>query len=52
MTLPEIFVPFDRLVEIEILGQRQLVPENDSLLRCFSISGDGEYLVWRFLLEW
>ncbi len=35
MTLPDIFHPFDRLVEIEILGEKKMVPENNSLLRCF-----------------
>ena len=35
MTLPEIFQSFDRLVEIEILGERHKVPENNTLLRCF-----------------
>lgn len=31
----DIFEPFERLVEIEILGERKSVPENNSLLRCF-----------------
>ncbi|HRA39303.1 MAG TPA: hypothetical protein PK108_02015 [Pyrinomonadaceae bacterium] len=35
MTLPDIFAPFEKLVEIEILGEKRLVPENNSLLRCF-----------------
>lgn len=35
MTLPDIFAPYDRLIEIEILGSRHSVPENNSLLRCF-----------------
>lgn len=35
MTLPEIFAPYEKLVEIEILGNRHSVPENNSLLRCF-----------------
>ena len=35
MTLPEIFQPYDKLLEIEILGTKYLVPENNSLLRCF-----------------
>ncbi len=30
----EIFEPFDKLIEIEILGERREVPENNSLLRC------------------
>ena len=33
--LPDIFQPYDRLVEIDILGTKYLVPENNSLLRCF-----------------
>jgi hypothetical protein len=35
MTFPDIFQPYDRLVEIEILGEKRHVPENNSLLRCF-----------------
>ncbi len=31
----DIFEPFERLVEIEILGASRRVPENNSLLRCF-----------------
>ncbi len=31
----DIFEPFERLVEIEILGEIREVPENNSLLRCF-----------------
>ena len=31
----DIFEPFDRLVEIKILGETVEVPENNSLLRCF-----------------
>lgn len=31
----DIFEPFDRLIEIEILGVAHEVPENNSLLRCF-----------------
>ena len=30
----EIFEPFDRLVEIEICGEKRRVPENNSILRC------------------
>ncbi len=33
--LKDIFVPFERLVEIEIDGVGFSVPENNSLLRCF-----------------
>ena len=35
MELPDIFQPFDRLIEIEIMGQKYEVPENNTLLRCF-----------------
>ena len=35
MTLPDIFQPYDRLIEIDILGAKYMVPENNSLLRCF-----------------
>lgn len=35
METTEIFHPYDRLIEIEILGRRVMVPENNSLLRCF-----------------
>ena len=35
MTLPEIFQPYEKLVEIEILGAKHMVPENNSILRCF-----------------
>ncbi len=31
----DIFEPFERLVEIEITGERRKVPENNTLLRCF-----------------
>ena len=31
----EIFEPFDKLVEIELFGERRQVPENNTLLRCF-----------------
>ncbi|NNE97801.1 MAG: hypothetical protein HKN25_02140 [Pyrinomonadaceae bacterium] len=31
----DLFEPFDRLVEIEILGRKVSVPENNTLLRCF-----------------
>ena len=31
----DIFEPFDRLVEIKILGKIYSVPENNTLLRCF-----------------
>jgi NADH dehydrogenase/NADH:ubiquinone oxidoreductase subunit G len=35
MDLHDIFQGYDKLVEIDILGKRHLVPENNSLLRCF-----------------
>ena len=31
----DLFEPFDKLVEIEILGKKYKVPENNTLLRCF-----------------
>lgn len=31
----EVFEPFERLVQIEILGEKVKVPENNTLLRCF-----------------
>jgi hypothetical protein len=31
----ELFEPFERLIEIEILGRKYSVPEKNSLLRCF-----------------
>ena len=30
-----IFEPFERLIEIEICGEKRRVPENNTLLRCF-----------------
>jgi hypothetical protein len=35
MDFPDIFHPYEKLVEIEVLGQKRMVPENNSLLRCF-----------------
>lgn len=35
MIHPDIFEPFERLIEIEIGGATRLVPENNTLLRCF-----------------
>ena len=35
MMLPDIFEPYEDLVDIEILGKRYSVPENNTLLRCF-----------------
>ena len=31
---PEIFEPYDRLIEIDLCGEKRLVPENNSILRC------------------
>jgi hypothetical protein len=31
----ELFAPYERLVEIEVLGRRVEVPERNRLLRCF-----------------
>jgi predicted molibdopterin-dependent oxidoreductase YjgC len=33
-THPEMFAPYERLIEVEILGRRRRVPENNSILRC------------------
>ncbi len=35
MNSDDIFEPFEKLVEIEILGEKREVPENNLLLRCF-----------------
>ena len=35
MELPDIFEPYEKLIEIEIIGTKHMVPENNSLLRCF-----------------
>lgn len=35
MSQPDIFVPYEELIEIDILGNLHHVPENNSLLRCF-----------------
>jgi hypothetical protein len=31
----DIFEPYEKLIEIDICGEHRLVPENNSLLRCF-----------------
>jgi hypothetical protein len=31
----DLFEPYEKLIEIEVLGQRLRVPENNRLLRCF-----------------
>ncbi len=33
--MSDIFEPFEKLIEIEILGKKCEVPENNTLLRCF-----------------
>lgn len=33
--IKDAFEPFERLIEIEIEGEKREVPENNSLLRCF-----------------
>jgi len=35
MTDSDIFEIFEKLIEIEILGEKREVPENNTLLRCF-----------------
>ncbi|MBP6003733.1 MAG: hypothetical protein KA746_09895 [Pyrinomonadaceae bacterium] len=35
MDHPDIFAPYEKLIEIDILGEKRMVPENNSLLRCF-----------------
>jgi len=35
MDFPDMFHPYEKLVEIELLGEKRQVPENNSLLRCF-----------------
>lgn len=37
----DIFEPFERLVEIKILGESRKVPENNTLLRCFQFLSIG-----------
>ena len=32
---PDLFAPYERLVEIEVLGRSVCVPERNRLLRCF-----------------
>jgi predicted molibdopterin-dependent oxidoreductase YjgC len=34
MDHPEIFEPYEKLIEITVLGRRVEVPENNSILRC------------------
>jgi hypothetical protein len=35
MDYPDIFEPYEKLISIEILGSEYMVPENNTLLRCF-----------------
>lgn len=35
MMLPDIFEPYENLVDLDILGKIYSVPENNTLLRCF-----------------
>jgi hypothetical protein len=35
MELPDIFQPFEKLIEIDICGDKRMVPENNSILRGF-----------------
>lgn len=35
MTHPEIFEPYEKLIEISVCGRTVQVPENNSILRCF-----------------
>jgi NADH dehydrogenase/NADH:ubiquinone oxidoreductase subunit G len=35
MTFPDIFQPYDKLIDIKIMGRKCQVPENNTLLRCF-----------------
>ena len=34
MIEPEIFEPYEKLIEIDLCGKSLLVPENNSILRC------------------
>jgi hypothetical protein len=31
---PDLFEPFDKLIEIEVMGRRFQVPENNTIMRC------------------
>lgn len=33
--IKDVFQPYENLIEINILGEKRLVPENNTLLRCF-----------------
>lgn len=41
MNFNDILEPYDKLIEIEILGTPRMVPENNSLLRCFQFLSVG-----------
>lgn len=34
MSLPDIFQPFERLIDIDVCGRSIAVPENNTILRC------------------
>jgi hypothetical protein len=44
----EIFRPYERLVEIMVLGKQFLVPEKNTLLRCFQFISPESVLYGRF----
>jgi hypothetical protein len=46
--MTEAFRPFEKLVEITILGKSFLVPERNSLLRCFQYISPGNIPYGRF----
>ena len=46
-----IFDPFTKLVQIEVLGQKMQVPENNTLIERFSICRVRANFLWRILLE-
>ena len=31
----DIFAPYEKLIEIDVQGEKKMVPENNTLLRCF-----------------
>lgn len=33
--IKDVFQPYDKLIEIDICGEKRLVPENNTILRCF-----------------
>jgi hypothetical protein len=33
--IKDVFQPYDQLIELKILGETKMVPENNTLLRCF-----------------